>query len=392
MPRFWLRDLYYRRLRVVLTVLGVALLSMLILLLGGIMNGLRWQAQRYVRFVGADAWISKERSGGVFVGFTLLDPEDVVPLVQAFGRGVMDERVGVSPLIFAHARPVVTIGGVERQVKAVVVGYRAGKLGGPSHRDLVRGRLFVPSPEVYSPEQRVELEAVVDESLGVEIGQSIEIGGYAVTVVGIVRDMMFVFDTPLIFMDIRAAQETVLENVLYVNTFLVKAAPGHTAEELVARLNDPDRGLRSVRAVEVHTSEETIETILTNYVTEPMRGVQFLRVMLWLTAALIVGMISYVTTMEKTQELGVMKAIGADNRYVLQMVLLQVLLTSVVGVALGVALALIAAPAFPIFVLVDPLEGLTVSLLSVLMCLLGGSFAAWRATRVDPMIAFRGEL
>ncbi|MDA1192276.1 MAG: FtsX-like permease family protein, partial [Candidatus Poribacteria bacterium] len=354
--RLFLRDMNYRRLRVVLTILGVGMLSTLILLLGGIMNGLRWQAQRYVNFAGADAWISRERSGGVFVGFSLLDPEQVQPVTRAVGGGYIDQQAGVSPLIFAHARPVVKRSGLETQVKAVIVGYRLGNMGGPQQSDLVRGRLFVPSPEIYSPEQQVELEAVVDESMGVEVGETVEVGGFEIKVVGIVRKMMFVFDTPLIFMDVRTAQKTVLEDVIYVNSFLVKAAPGHDAEEVAELLNDPSRGVTARLAVDVHTSEQTIDAILENFVTEPMRGVQVLRVMLWFAAALIVGMIAYVTTMEKTQEIGVMKAIGADNAYVFKMILYQVILTSVVGVSVGLLLANLAVPAFPIFVLLSPVE------------------------------------
>jgi putative ABC transport system permease protein len=388
----FLLDMVYRRWRVLLTVFGVAVLATLTLLFGGIMNGLRWQARRYVSFTGADLWISRERSGGAFVGFSLLNPEYIEPAVRGRAGSLLDKSTDVSPLVFAHARPVVRRNGLEHEVKAVVVGYRLGRLGGPKASDLVRGRLFVPSPEVYSPEQQPELEAVVDDSLGLEVGESLDIGGNELQVVGIVRNMQFVFDTPLIFVDIRTAQKTVLEDVIYVNTFLVKLAPGRSPDEVATLLNDPQRGIRSALAVETASSAGTIRAILKNFVDEPMKGVQFLRVMLWLASGLIVGMITYVTTMEKTQEIGVMKAIGATNRYVFRLILNQVVLMSVAGVALGVLLAVVAVPAFPIFVLLNPLEATVVSLLSVAVCVVGGVFAAMRTLRVDPTVAFRGEL
>ncbi|MBM3214163.1 ABC transporter permease [Candidatus Poribacteria bacterium] len=392
MQALFLRDMAYRRLRVLLTVLGIAVLATLILLFGGIMNGLRWQARRYVSFTGADLWLSRERSGGVFVGFTLLNPEYIEPAVRGSAGGHLDPDKDISPLIFAHARPVIRRNGLEHEVKAVVVGYRLGRLGGPAAKDLLRGRLFVPSPEVYSPEQQPPMEAVVDESLGLEIGESLDIGGHEIQVVGLVRKMMFVFDTPLVFVDVRTAQKAVLADVIYVNTFLAKLKPDESPSEVAAALNDANRGIRTTLAVETATSGETIGSILKNFVDEPMKGVQFLRVMLWLAAGLIVGMITYVTTMEKTQEVGVMKAIGATNRYVFRLILNQVVLMSVAGVVLGVVLALAAVPAFPIFVLLNPIEATIISLLSVLVCIGGGVFAALRALRVDPMVAFRGEL
>jgi putative ABC transport system permease protein len=389
---FFLRDMRYRRLRVVLTVLGVAVLSTLILLFGGIMNGLRWQARQYVRTTGADLWVSRERSGGVFVGFSLLNPEYIEPAVRAILGPMMDASVGVSPLIFAHARPVVRHAGVEHQAKAVVVGYRPGRLGGPTEKDLAHGRLFVPSPEPYSPEQQPELEAVVDSSMGLVIGESLEIGGNDIKVVGIVRNMMFVFDTPLVFVDVRTAQKAVLEDVIYVNTFLVRLRPGADPREAADLLNDSRRGLRATLAAEAHTSPQTVSTILENFVDEPMKGVQFLRAMLWLASGLIVGMITYVTTMEKTHEIGVMKAIGADSAYVFRLILNQVILMSLAGVLLGVLAAVAAVPAFPIFVLLNPMEAAAVSLLSLVVCIAGGVFAALRVLAVDPMVAFRGEL
>ncbi|MBT5710849.1 ABC transporter permease, partial [Candidatus Poribacteria bacterium] len=299
--------------------------------------------------------------------------------------------IGVSPLVFAHARPTIRRSGVASEVKAVIVGYRAGKLGGPSRADLVRGRLFVESAEVYSPEQQVELECVVDDSMGLEVGESVEVGGQELKVVGIIRDMMFVFDTPMIFMDVRTAQKTVLEDVIYVNTFLVKVAEGQDPLAVAEMYNDPQRGIRRF-AVDTHTSEDTIDKILKNFVDEPMAGVQFLRVMLWIATALVVGMITYVTTMEKTQEIGVMKAIGATNSYVLRLLLWQVLLTSAGGVLLGLGLAVAAVPAFPINVMLNPAEAVVVCALSVVVCVVGGLIAARRALRVDPMVAFRGEV
>lgn len=391
MRRFFLKDMAYRRMRVVLTVLGIGVLAMLILLFGGIMYGLRWQAQRYVSWTGADLWISRERSGGVFVGFSLINPEQVQTAAQFIGGRLIDADAGVSPLIFAHARPTIRRSGVVSEVKAVVVGYRPGKLGGPTRADLSRGRLFVESAGEYAPEQQVEMECVVDDSMGLEIGESVDVGGNDLKVVGIVDRMVFVFDTPMIFVDVRTAQAVVLANAIYVNTLLVKTAEGQDPVEVAEMYNDPQRGIRRF-AVDTDTSAQTIDNILKNFVEEPMRGVQFLRVMLWLATAIVVGMITYVTTMEKTQEIGVMKAIGATNGYVLRLILWQVALTSIGGVLLGLGLALAAIPAFPITVVLSPVEAVVVCGLSITVCVAGGLVAARRALRVDPMVAFRGEL
>ena len=60
MNTLFLKDMRYRRARVVLTAIGITVLISLILLLGGIMNGMRIQAQQYVKSTGADIWVSAE--------------------------------------------------------------------------------------------------------------------------------------------------------------------------------------------------------------------------------------------------------------------------------------------------------------------------------------------
>ena len=378
----FLKDMAYRRARVVLTTIGIAVLIALILLIGGIMNGLDWQAGRYVEFTGADIWIAKAKSGGAFVGFSLLQPEYILPGIR-YDPG-LDEKTEVAPLIFAHARPVIH----GHTTKATVVGYKIGQMGGPTEEQLSEGRLFIPSEtEKYSPEAQLPPpEVIVSEITGLEIGEMIELGAQEFRVVGKVKDLFFVFDTPFLFMDIRNAQANILLNSIYVNTFLAKTKPNVSPKEVADRFN------KRLPSIEAKTSKQTINAIRKNFVTEPMKGVQALRIMMWIATGVVVGMITYVTTLEKTREIGVLKAIGASNWYVMSFIIKQVVLMSVVGLLLGVGLAHIAALGFPIFVLISLRELILVIVVSLLVCGIGGFIAARKAIAVDPMIAFRGEI
>ena len=453
MRSIFLKDMAYRKARVVLTTIGIFVLVVLVLLLGGIMNGLRWQAQRYFEFTGADIWIAKQRSGGVAVGFSLLNPEYVIPAIRDPG---IDPNVPISPLIFAQTRPVVH----GKETKAAVVGYQIGQLGGPRQEQLSEGRLFTPTTGEYSPEQQLAPAEVVISDIGafkqLGIGETVDVGGKAFRVVGKVTNLFFVLDTPFLFMDIRSAQDAVLLNSIYVNTFLAKVntqtrnyvvASGNESElalekfvefaslrdreelsqssiqylinngcvkingkrakakahlrendkieivrntpnEVAARLDEFGKQL----GLEVRSKQQTIDTILENYVNEPMKAVRFFQVMLWLVAGIIVGLITYATTLEKVQEIGVLKAIGASGAYVMLMTIKQVVLMSVVGLVLGIGMISVAVRVFPIFVLISVPEIIAVSMMGLMVCCLGGCLAAWKAVSVDPMIAFRGEI
>ncbi|MDE0506828.1 MAG: FtsX-like permease family protein, partial [Candidatus Poribacteria bacterium] len=254
----------------------------------------------------------------------------------------------------------------------------------PTH--VLEGRMFEKSEfEDYSPEYVPPLQVVVDEKMGLEIGERIDIGGNELKVVGKVRSLMFVLDTPLLFMEVRTAQHVLLGSYPRVNMMIAKTAESFSAPDVAKRLQDSG-------TIEARTLQQTIDDIIDYYVDSPMRAVTFLRVMLWLAAGILVGMITYVTTLEKTQEIGVLKAIGASNMYVMQLILKQVVIISVVGVLCGLILAFVFAAAAPIFVSIHLIESIIVAAISFLVCSFSGYLAARKAVAVDPMIAFRGEI
>ena len=382
MNNMFLKDMAYRKARVILTTIGITVLIALILMLGGIMNGMRIQAQQYPKFTGADIWISAEGSGSAFIGFSLLVPEHLAYLESAQPL----KPQSVSPLVFAHARPVIR----GKLGKAVVVGYKSGKLGGPTQFELIEGRLVTASQyEGWAEADIPPREVVVDEKMNLEIGERIFIGNKDLKVVGKAKSLMFVLDTPLLFMDLRTAQEVLLKNSLHVNMMIAQAAQGYTPEKAAEELENFDEQLKTI---DVRTLRQTLGDIIDTYVDEPMKAVQFLRVMLWIAAGLIVGMITYVTTLEKTQEIGVLKAIGASNFYISALIIKQVVLMSVVGVICGLILSYIFAAAAPIFVSIHPIESSIVVLISFIVCCAGGYLAGRKAIGVDPMVAFRGEV
>jgi len=375
----FLKDMAYRKARVALTTAGIAMLAMLILLMGGMMNALKIQARQYVESTGADIWIYNEGSGGPFIGFSMLNPEYLGPLVRTEG---LDENVPLAPLIFAWAKP--TIRGKEEKV--IVVGCRLGQLGCPS--EIVKGRTFQTSePQAGTPAQAAmpPPEVVVDEYTGLEIGDKIQFGEKQLEVVGLTRGQLFVFDTPILFMELRIAQGVALfQDYLHVNAMLAKTKAGFSPSEVAKRLNE-----RS--GIEAYTEKQTTDDIIRVYVIDPMKAVQALRVVLWFVAFLIITMITYVTVSEKRQEIGMLKAIGATNRYVIFLVLKQVALMASIGIILGTAIAHLAAPLFPIFVVINPMESLIMAVITLVFCGGGGYLATRRTISIDPMTAFRGQ-
>ena len=112
----------------------------------------------------------------------------------------------------------------------------------------------------------------------------------------------------------------------------------------------------------------------------------------------IYGVMSF-SVSQRTQELGVRMALGADSRRILRMVLRQGSLLTGLGLALGLlmTLALVAVAGDGIQNVLfgvsarDPLIYAAVVALVAVISLVASLVPARRATRVDPMIALRAE-
>jgi putative ABC transport system permease protein len=120
----------------------------------------------------------------------------------------------------------------------------------------------------------------------------------------------------------------------------------------------------------------------------------FAAVALLLTAIGLYGVVAYSVT-QRTQEIGIRLALGAQARQVLQLVIGQGLRLALFGLALGVAASLVLTRWLSSLLFnVSPTDALTFALVSVLL-LVVALLACWiparRATRVDPMMALRCE-
>ena len=106
------------------------------------------------------------------------------------------------------------------------------------------------------------------------------------------------------------------------------------------------------------------------------------------------GLVAY-SVSQRTQEIGIRMALGAQRKNVLQMVLAQGVRLIVPGVAIGIAAALLVAYVLRTMLFGihswDPAIFVAVTALLALITLAASYVPARAATKVDPMVALRYE-
>jgi len=104
------------------------------------------------------------------------------------------------------------------------------------------------------------------------------------------------------------------------------------------------------------------------------------------------GALSY-TTSQRTREIGLRSALGATRRDVLALVGEQALVITCVGLAAGLAASFFLSQSLSLLVYGistrDALSFLVVPLVLIVVSVLACAAPAWRATRIDPLVALR---
>jgi putative ABC transport system permease protein len=343
-----LRDLQWRRQRFMIAIVGTGVVFAATLVLTGLANGFRIEAQRTVDSLGIDTYLIKSGSVGPFLG--------------------------ASPFAASQVQAVAGMPGVELAVPIVYSGTTMMDRGSPRNVNM----FGVPDRGPGMPElaegrpASTPDEVVVADKLGRHVDDQLEIASRTLRVVGIVHDSTALAGQPNLFLTVAGAQQLMFGGQPLISSIGLRGAPAQVPA-----------GYRVIGRADA--IEDFVRPLRVAYA-----AFTFMSVLLWIVAALIVGSVIYLSALERTRDFAVFKAVGVSTGSVLAGLVLQAVIVAIMAAIVSVGLSLVLAPLFPMRAVVPAWAFLLLGAVALAVGLLASGAGLRRAVSVDPALAFGG--
>jgi putative ABC transport system permease protein len=373
-----IKEVARNRGRFLMVALVIALITLLVLFIAALGEGLSNANRQYVANLDAQLIVFLEKSDYSITASRL--ETNTVKSVRRVA-GVAD----AGPIYTSNTEIV----SLPEPLKISMLGVEAERPGMPS---LLEGRYF------RGGEAR---EAIIDMSVaersGLKIGDEIEVRStqgtedefYTLKIVGLVAEQAYFFQ-PTIFVPaptwelIRPQSESDLNSdTAFPNIIAVKLNDPAQAAEVALRLQT------EVSNIEVADIETTINNI-PGY-TAQQGTVQTQGFFTLLIGILVIGGFFQIQILQKVPQIGVLKAIGSSNFVVGISAVLQIVIVTAIGVGIGATLTYLFSLGLPPAI---PLEfnGVRSAIAVILLLLigpLGGLVSIIYAVRIEPLKALR---
>ncbi|KER09743.1 MAG: hypothetical protein HY22_09110 [[Candidatus Thermochlorobacteriaceae] bacterium GBChlB] len=339
----------------------------------GILSFLTGLMAGYVKNAGADIWVVDNRT------------------TDANVLGLLDVRIG---------RELEAISGV-RRVSPVVVSvgtakFQNGKsspvtLVGASAPDFKGGAWNIASGTKFDvlPDGAVTVDVFDSELLGgAKLGDAFEIAGQRVYVAAETRNARG-FAGAYVFTTIERARALGKISPTKASAFLVEVESGADIERVRDQINHVIFGVRAWTQDDL--AQSTIETILGTSGIAASTGT--LIIFAVIAGLFIIGLTLYSAAIDRIRDYATLKAIGATNRYVTNLIAAQAVMFAVIGFHVSAffleGFRSGVANAGLVF---DYSVSFRATLLggTMLLALIGAIFAIRRITKLEPASVFRG--
>jgi putative ABC transport system permease protein len=355
----------HRPLRTFLSALLIAIPVTLVLTLAGLSKGMIEDANRRNRGVGADILMRPKGSQLLGLGSAPIDQRiaDFVgkqPHVE-LATGVLMQGLG---------NPFSTGGGIDLATIDKMSGGFVYLAGGP-----FRGPDDVIIDEDYAREHKLH------------VGDTVQLVNHVWHICGIVEPGKL----NRVFFDLRRLQE-LTSNTGKVNTIYAKLDDKHNAAAVIAELKEKLGDDYPIYSMDEFTAAFTPENI---------PGLkQFTGVVVGIAIFIgfaVVCLSMYMAVLQRTREIGILKALGASRGYVVGIILREAVLLALAGTIVGIGMSFIGRWILRTFVpasmspAIDPSWWPIAAAIALVGAMLGALYPGLHAANMDPIEALAYE-
>lgn len=146
--------------------------------------------------------------------------------------------------------------------------------------------------------------------------------------------------------------------------------------------------------------------LLTSSITTIINGISYVLIAFvaisLVVSCIMIGIITHISVMERTKEIGILRALGASKRNISQVFNAETFIIGCCAGLLGIGVSLVLL--IPINSIIEKISGITgltaqlpvassliLIMISILITLIGGLLPAKKAAKKDPVIALRSE-
>jgi putative ABC transport system permease protein len=359
------RNVMHRPIRTAITVIGVAIEVMLVIVVVGLTSGLMFESAKRTEGVGADIMIQPP-SASIFMAFS------GAPMPVSIARRIqgLEYVQAVAPVLVQFN----SVHGFD-----IVYGIQPD-----SFRAVSGGFVIRAGTDLQDPND-ILVDDVYAHAKNVKVGQKLRVLEHDFHIAGIVEHgkgaRLFVLMSTL--QELSGARDKA--SIFYIKCDRSDHTPAVT-DELGGLLPGYEvRPLRDFLSLMTSSGLPGLNAFINVMITIAV-GIGFL----------VIFLSMYTTIIERTREIGVLKALGASKPYIVEIILSETALLCLVGIAIGMGLSFLTralclhyAPSLTI--LITPKWLVLSALIAIAGGMLGASYPAWLASRRDPVEALAYE-
>jgi len=381
MFKYVIQNVRRRKVRTLLTILGIAVCIQMFTIISSIIDytisDLEGEMSKYAGQMYVKAKSVSSSTGETFppMNSSILQ-DDGDKVLEDFGEEIQQDLS--TPVIF---NMIAGPAGPNMPPQALAVGVTPGKEQAYTGEDV---KVESGSLELKQGEKQVVLGADAAAFFKVDqVGDSIQLSGEKYTVSGLLESANRVVN-PLVLLSVEDAKETFSLADTYSTVLLT-----------VKKLDDIEIISKEITSdndkLEVMTQEGIAENI-----NSSLQGTKMFMSTILITvvgvAVIVILIVMVLAIMERTKEIGVLRAIGASKREIMSSVLLESLIMSFIGGTIGVGLGFLVllfvfqAPYF----FTNEIAFLAVGM-SILIGVLSSLYPSFRAVKIHPQEALRYE-